>query len=90
MQLDTKGGGDHDWQDDEDVGISNAMVMLMTMNDDDADDDDDNNDDDDDNDDDDQLRPQGAFPLKRRDFYYANSMCQIDEDKLMDIKVTQY
>ena len=88
MQLDTKGGGDHDWEDDEDVGISNAMVMLMTMNDDDADDDD--NDDDDDDDDDDQLRPQGDFPLKRRDFRYANSMCQIDEDKLMDIKATQY
>ena len=86
MQLDTKGGGDHDWEDDEDVGISNAMVMLMSMNDDDADDDDN----DDDDDDDDQLRPQGDFPLKRRDFHYANSMCQIDEDKLMDIKATQY
>ena len=82
MQLDTKGGGAHDWEDDEDVGISNAMVMLMTVNDDDADDDDD--------DDDDQLRPQGDFPLKRRDFHYTNSMCQIDEDKLMDIKATQY
>ena len=56
------------------------MVMLMTMNDDDADDDDDN--------DDDQLRPYGDFPLKRRDFHYANSICQIDEDKLMDIKAT--
>ena len=84
MQLDTKGGGAHDWEDDEDVGISNAMVMLMTMTDDDADDDDDNDDnDDDDDDDDDQFRPQG-------DFLDANSICQIDEDKLMDIKVTQY
>ena len=57
--VDVVGGGDHDWKDDEDVGISNAMVMLMTMNDDDdADDDDDNNnDDDDDDDDDDELRP---------------------------------
>ena len=74
-----KSGGDHDWEDDEDVGISNAMVMLMIMKDDDADDDDDNDDDDDD--DDDQLRPWG-------DFHYANSICQIDEDKLMDIKAT--
>ena len=52
------------------------MVMLMIMNDDDADYDHDNDDDDDD-----QLRPQGAFPLKRRDFHDANIVCQIDKDK---------
>ena len=57
------------------------MVMLMIMNDDDADYDHDNDDDDDDDDDDDQLRPQGAFPLKRRDFHDANIVCQIDKDK---------
>ena len=28
------------------------------------------------------------FPKKRRDFHYANSICQTDEDKLMDIKAT--
>lgn len=60
------------------------MVMLMTMNDDDADYDHDNDDDDD------QLRPQGAFPLKRRDFHDANIVCQIDKDKLMVLKATQY